>query len=148
MTDHIGLKIFEDKDYQLTEDFVLDAYFGCYMEFNLCYGALCQGDPSFPSYIELLDADLDSSKAALTAQPLTIRIKDTTHEHFNALTPDKQSVEPYTFMIKVSVMNDGGDEYTPPDPEYDFDVYLFPACDSTNVGFAAIENIPEVEVTT
>ena len=41
MTDHIGLKIFEDKDYQLTEDFVLDAYFGCYMEFNLCYGALC-----------------------------------------------------------------------------------------------------------
>lgn len=51
-------------------------------------------------------------------------------------------------MIKVSVMNDGGDEYTPPDPEYDFDVYLFPACDSTNVGFATIENIPEVEVNT
>ena len=41
MTDHIGLKIFEDRDYQLTEDFVLDAYFGCHMEFDLCYGALC-----------------------------------------------------------------------------------------------------------
>ena len=77
---------------------------------------------------------------------MTIRIKDTTHEHFNALTPDKSSVEPYTFTIKVSYKNDLGDEFIPTDPEYDFDVYLFPGCYDVNVGFAAIEDMGEFEV--